>query len=58
LFLHFILQESVGFDVEIIIERKVILESSVLRMYVGEKQADLKNVGRRGSADLQHIYVA
>jgi len=29
-----------------------------LRMYVAEKQADLKNVGRRGSADLHHIYVA
>ena len=31
---------------------------SYLRMYVREKQADLKNVGRRGSADLHHIYVA
>ena len=29
-----------------------------LRMYVREKQADMKNVGRRGSADLHHIYVA
>ncbi len=29
-----------------------------LRMSVSETQAMLKNVGRRGSADLHHIYVA
>ena len=38
--------------------QKSVLIGSILRMYVREKQADLKNVGRRGSANLHHFYVA